>query len=85
MNPTSREDLYDALRRLDDTMGTLARKLDHVAWAALRPIERSLYLHGLRKEVRRTGGRLVQWCGMPHVWTAFDDMVHGGCKCPAWA
>jgi hypothetical protein len=81
----TRDDLRDALTNLDDTMGRIARKMTYTGWSGLRTIEQSLYLHGLRVEVRRGGGRVVRIAGAPAIWTAFDEQMHGGCRFPMWA
>lgn len=84
LNLTTREELKAALTMRDDTMSRITRKLDRVGWARLEATERSFYLHGLRMDVRRGGGRLVRIAGVPAVWTVQDDALHGGCRFPSW-
>lgn len=84
MTLSTRDDLRKALRFPDWSAGRISKAIDRRGWGGLSVVERSLYLHLLRREVRRGGGRIVRVCGAPALWRDSDDRIHGGCRFPGW-
>jgi hypothetical protein len=84
MRLETRDDLEKALRFPEWSAGRLSKAIDVRGWAGLTVKEQGMYLHLLRCEVRRGGGKVVRMAGTPAVWTASDDRLHGGCRWPEW-